>query len=134
MENLITSEDIYNNLNIDLASRLNVTGQANATIVVNNYITERQDEIVEYLALHNYDGRMQAEMFFTDELYTDDLKRAILQQVRYVLDNSDMNYGGILMQGGGIQKLSIQERITAMISPKAHLILANAGMLYCGRV
>lgn len=134
MENIITTEDIYNNLNIDLASRLNVAGQANATIVVNNYITERQEEIVEYIALHSYDGRFQAECFFTDEFYLDDLKRAILQQVKYVLDNNDMNYGGILMQSGGIQKLSIQERIVNMISPKAHLILANAGMLFCGRV
>lgn len=132
---LITSEDVYNKLNIDLASQLNVAGQANATTVVNNYIQERQDEIAEYIALYAYGGKLTVEYYFNNEIYTDVLKNAILLQVRYALKNSETaEYGGILMQGNGIQKLSMAERLEANISPRAHTTLASAGLLYGGRV
>lgn len=134
MDNIITTEDIYNNLNIDLASRLKVSGQANATTVTSHYIAERQTEIVQYIALHCYDGINQAMAYFSDDFFIESLKEAVLQQVKYVLDNGDMNYGGILMQNAGIQKLSMDERIIGGISPKAHLILLNVGLLYLGRV
>lgn len=135
---LVSKEDVYNHLNIDLDCMLGVQGQANATLVVSSWLTDRQEEIVSCIADFAYGGRNEAlaRINTPDIAAKTALKRAILAQCKYVYDNGEQGQiGGIMLgQGGSTSKLSIDERLDAQISPKAFQILSNAGFLYSGRL
>lgn len=135
---LISKEDVYNYLNIDLNSFLGVQGQPNATLVISSWLSDRQDEIVSCIADFAYGGRKEAlaRISTPDIAAQTALKRAILAQCKYVYDNGEQGQvGGIMLgQGGSTSKLSIDERLDAQISPKAYQILSNAGFLYSGRL
>lgn len=134
MKLLVTSEDVYNYLNINLAEDLGVEGQTNSTTVVTAFLKEAQEDIANYIAEHAFRGKAQAEQYFKCGRLEHSLKRAILEQVRYINANPDVRTNaGILLQNGAVHRLTVEERIEAGMSPKAVEILANAGLLYGGR-
>lgn len=137
MELVVTQEDLFNNYNIDLCSKLGVKGKANNTTVVNNWLNERQEEIVNYIGSFAYGGNPQAEQYFNFPIDTSvykSLVKAVMYQCVYSLDNrAASKLGGIMMTGGQINKLTVSERIEAVIAPKAHMDLMNNGLLYTGR-
>lgn len=131
---LITSEDVYNYLNIDLAQVLNVKNKPNETTVVTRFLEMAQDDVAEYIGLYAYRGREEADRYFANTKFTADLVNAILAQIDYInLNGKIVHYGGIMMQGNSLNKLTIAERLEANFSPKAHAILSNANMLYGAR-
>ncbi len=134
MKLLISKEDVFNKLNIDLEAFLGVKGQPNNTTVVGEWLGERQDEIADYIAQYAYNGRNQAIWYFNCGRYNEPLKKAILMQVKYVRDTGSREIGGIMLgTGGATSKLSVDERLENVVSPKAVRILENAGLLYTGR-
>ena len=101
---------------------------------MSEWLNERQEEIADYIAQYAYFGREQAEAYFTCGRFTESLKRAIICQVKYVRDTGGLEIGGIMLgQGGATSKLSVDERLENVVSPKSVRILENAGLLYTGR-
>lgn len=135
MTNLVTKEDVYNFLNLNLEEELGVINQSNSTTAVNQFLKECQYDIKEYIGLYAFMGAAQAESYFNIPALSQILKNAILEQVRYINANPDIRtMAGIMQQNSTIHKLTVEERIEAGISPKAKTILLNAGLLYGGKV
>lgn len=131
---LVTKEDVYNLLNLNLEEELGVSNQPNSTTAVNQFLKECHDDIKEYIGLYSYRGKLQAEKYFNIPCFASTLKDAVLEQVRYINANPDIRTtAGIMQQNSTIHKLTAEERIEAGISPKAKTILLNAGLLYGGR-
>ena len=135
MELLISKEDVFNKLNIDLEAYLGVKGQSNNTTVVQAWLDERQREIIDVIADYAYNGIRQAKRLLVCSCYREEIKRAVLAQCEYVYTNSNQSLaaGIILNQGGVSSKLSADERLDANLAPRAYQILLNAGLLYSGR-
>ena len=134
MELLVTSEDVYNYLNINLATDLGVEGQPNSTTVITEFLKEAQEDVTNYISSHAFGGMTQTKRYFKSGRFDRILKRAILEQVRYVNANPDVRTNaGLMLQNGAIHRLTVDERVEASISPKAVEILSNAGLLYGGR-
>lgn len=135
MNLLVTSEDVYNYLNINLAADLGVEGQPNSTMVIAEFLKEAHEDVANYIASHAFGGMAQAKRYFECGRYDRVIKRAILEQVRYINANPDVRTNaGLMLQNGAIHKLTVDERVEASISPKAVEILSNARLLYGGRV
>lgn len=133
MELLFTVSDVFNATNINLAERLGATD--NSTQYVENWCKERQDEILDYIGSFAWNGRKQAERYANSPYLAPRIVEAVMYQIRYVVENEGQsNIGGILLHSRGMSKLSIRERLEAGISPKAHRVLENNGLLYRGRV
>ena len=131
---LVTKEEVYNLLNLNLEEELGVSNQPNSTTAVNQFLKECQDDIKEYIGLYAYNGKRQAERYFNTLCFEQTLKDAVLEQVRYINANPDIRTtAGIMQQNSTIHQLTAEERIEAGISPKAKTILLNAGLLYGGR-
>lgn len=131
---LVTNEDVYNLLNLNLEEELGVSNQPNSTTAVNQFLKECQDDIKDYIGLYAYRGKWQAEKYFNTPCFFPALKDAVLEQIRYINANPDIKtMAGIMQQNSNIHKLTAEERIEAGISPKAKTILLNAGLLYGGR-
>lgn len=133
MKLLITSEDVYNKLNINIAQFLRIDGQPNASTAVEHFLEEIESDVKEYIGAFAYRGRAGAEWYFEQAKYTQPLREALFAQVQYVCQNGRIaDYGGIMMTNGAVNRLSISERVQSNIAPKTHTVLENANLLYRG--
>lgn len=135
MKLLITSEDVYNKLNINIAQFLRIDGQPNASTVVEHFLEEIESDVKEYIGAFAYRGREQAEWYFGQDRYAQPLTDALLAQVQYVCQNGRISdYGGIMLTNGTVNRFSLDERVQSNMAPKTHTTLENAGLLYRGKL
>lgn len=133
MELLFTISDVFNATNINLAERLGATD--NGTQYVEQWCLERQDEVLDYIASYAWNGREQANRYANSPFLAKHIVEAIMHQIRYVLDNEGQgNIGAILLGANRVTKLTVNERLEAVIAPKAHRVLETHGLLYRGRL
>ena len=135
MSLIITAQDVYNTLNIDLAAKLQCKNAANETTVVEHFLDKAQGYLFDFINLYRYR--------YVDYENIDDclapharkvLERAMLYQVEYMLKNRDSsNLGGIVMTSSGVQTIDRNLRMIDRIAPNAEQLLLTSGLCYSGR-
>lgn len=136
MEILITPQDVYNRLNIDLAAKIRVKDQANETTATEHFIQRAQDYIFTFINARRYD--FIAFDNLTKEQLTDHaiktLERALLYQIEYMTQNHDSGtLGGIMLTSSGVQTIDRTLRQEDKIAPNAEELLLISGLCYTGR-
>ncbi|MEG1805147.1 MAG: hypothetical protein RR327_01990 [Clostridia bacterium] len=130
---LVTADDCINNLGVNIAVSLGQTD--NNTNYVNNWLVERQDEILDYIGEYAWGGRVQAEKYLEVPQMTATIKRAVLAQVQYCLANANQNtMGGLILGASDVKVVSVADRLTSGVAPRAVQILNGAQLLYGGRL
>lgn len=96
-------------------------------------------ERLEYLAINELKSIMITNVPTEADIVYDDFKKAVMEQIQYLNLNSDLidspassGYTlGSYSEGGSNQNNDNSKSINR-ISPVAHDILLNCGLLYCG--
>lgn len=136
MEILITPQDVYNKLNIDLAAQLNVKKAANETTAVEHFITKAQNYIYSFINARRFTyidfANLKANQL--TEHTRETLKQALLYQIEYMIQNHDSaTLGGIMITSSGVQTIDRRLRQEDKIAPNAEELLRVSGLCYTGR-
>lgn len=117
---LVTVEDVKNELDISLASELEM--QPNQ---VNKWIMRQQRTVLNHIARYAYGGMQQVERMLKHEQNVKVVCEAIIEHINYVAEN---NY----VQPNSVMNVSGEQAVEPIIAPLAHQVLLNAGLLYTG--
>lgn len=117
---LVTATDIKNELDIDLATDLNMQPRQ-----VERWIYRVQSTILNHVARYRYGGAETLYMVLANQRYKAAIEEAIVEQVEYLSTN---NY----VQPEKVMNTSKGQVAEPVIAPLAHQILLNAGVLYTG--
>ena len=130
---LVDVNEINEALGIDLQSKLG-KGQNNTTYV-SRWVEEREDDILLFIGDHCWGGRDQLIRYTQNQVARDSIKKAIIYQAQYILDNQSIEkLGGIMLKpNGDLQSIPMEARLDATISPKAYRTLLSAGLLNLNR-
>jgi len=116
MELLVTTEDVKNELGIDLAQELGVQPR-----MANNYLFAKQEEVLTYIGNFAYYGAKQVQYYLTVARCVDVIRRAILMQVQVLAERRWV-------------ELDIDAPNAQQISPRVKRYLGASGLLFTGRV
>lgn len=132
---IITAQDVYNKLNIDLGAKLRCKDAANETTVVEHFLHKAQGYIFDFINRYSYRYfDYENESHCLNERARNALERAMLYQVEYMLKNRDSGeLGGIMLTSGGVQTIDRELRKQDRIAPNAEDVLINSGLCYSGR-
>lgn len=136
IENIVTSEEVYQNYNVDLAEVLHVKGQTNNTTVVDNYLAEKQDLIFRYIARFRFNGMGDIPFLLSCQEYRKAIKKAVMLQIKYeMFSGVDLSTASrIYMDSNKIMTIERGLIEEEMIAREARdLLNACAGLMYCGR-
>lgn len=124
MDLIVTVTDVKNELNIDLTEQ----GYQNTTKIIET----AQRDIMRLIDSHSRTVNYSSTIF-ADSENLELLKRAVLLQLEYNLDNANQRkLAGIIQSYKGTEKYSILERQLVLYNPIVVEELSNAGLLYSG--
>lgn len=117
---LITVEEIKNETGFDLSQLLSLSPQQ-----ADKWLARQEREIVNYIGKYAWGGVEQVKWYMKDAIKRSYIKEALMEQVIFLKQNN-------FVDSKAISKISVAQD-TRDISPIAHDILANAGLLYTGK-
>lgn len=131
---ILTELGIANGLNIVLQDELNTNGIMNEASAVNDFLNDVSFSIYEYIYSHS-GNRMVTEYLLAKKIdLREVIKSAMLAQAKYLKENGDIaNQAGVNFSN--MTNMPLDEiRGDRRISPYAKSQLANAGLLYSGKM
>lgn len=114
---LITVEDVKNELDISIADELGLQPRQ-----VDKWIMRQQQTILNHIASHVDGGMAQAEILLQDESNAKAVRAALIEQINYIAVNN-------FVQPNSVMNVNGQQAVEPTISPLAHLMLLNAGLM-----
>lgn len=117
---LITVEDVKNELDISLASELDMQPKQ-----VDRWIMRQQRTILNHIARYAYGGMEQVKRYLCNPCNVKVIQEAIIEHIDYLADN---NY----VQPNKVMNVNGAQIVEPVIAPLAHQILLNAGLLFTG--
>lgn len=124
----VTVDDVQTEKGIDLRAELN--DDANSSDKAERFIKTIEDRIETYIASHFYRNVRREFACFSD-FQKEHFKKAILEQIEYVLENGDLGTLSGIEDGREIANRKTYEKI--VISPYARDELRVCG-LWCRKV
>lgn len=119
---ILTGKDVLDELGENLAVRLNKGRANNIENVVKNFLDMISSDVYDFIYTTNIKNKEQCYVIATTETGRKLIKRAMEQQVLYVLTNGDLN----LFAGVDVRKGVVMEHFEdRAISPKAKRTLSN---------
>jgi hypothetical protein len=128
---LVTKDDIFEELGIDLMNVLKITN----TQVLNNWLRRIERLIYFHVAQYCYSGVAAVERMINSEYARSVMRDAVMEQINYLAANRMLDPSriiGIEGKGGAISVADPNTIRAYTISPLAHEILLNGGLLYSG--
>lgn len=131
---ILTEIGIANGMNVVLQDELNMTGVMNTACAIKDFLNDVSFFVYEYIYSHSADRMVTEYMLAKKTHMRDVIKTAMISQAKYLKDNGDVaNQAGINF--GNMSFVSLEEiRGDRRISPYTKSQLANAGLLYTGRM
>ena len=114
---LVTVEDVKNELDINLASELDMQPKQ-----IDKWLMRQQLTILSYIA-GTVNGDMgKVELMLKDESKAKAVRAAIIEQINYIAGNN-------FVQPNKVMNIDGQQVVEPTIAPLAHQMLLNSGLL-----
>ena len=119
-------------LNIDLQASLNSSGVPFKNKLAAQILDRVSRTVYNFIFLHGDRAQKTSELEREDEYYRPFIKEALEEQLLYFMANGDINaVSRVNMQSG--QEISRAAKLDAAYAPEMENILAQSGILFCGR-
>ena len=117
---LITLEDVYNELGVQLAEELGEQPQ-----FAKQWLRRRQDEIMRYIGKHSFYGAAQAEEYLRDPVKRKVIRNALIDYVVIIRRNNYVVPCEMLNKKTAEDYYTLPDDVTEALD--------NAGLLYVGK-
>lgn len=119
---VLTPKDILDRFGINLAVRLNKRGANNIENVAKNFLDLISLDVYDFIFTYNINNKTQEWLIAKTKTGRNLIKKAMEQQVLYVMNNGDLNnYSGVDVRNGRV----MEDFSARAIAPLAKQILAK---------